>query len=86
MDQTTARWPMKPYPVAVTWVDHCHISPGEWMTVADAHDATPAVVMSVGLLLRKTKDALILAQTVGGGDAAGVFVILRSCIRKIKRL
>jgi hypothetical protein len=77
---------MTPRPVAITWTDHCHISPGGWVGLDELDDVTPCPVVSVGILLRKTPDLLVIAQSVTDGNATGVFVILRSCVKKVKRL
>ena len=77
---------MKPRPVAVTWTDHCHISPGEWVSLDALDEVTPCPVVSTGFLLRRTRDMLIIAQSVTDDSATGVFVILRSCVRKVKHL
>jgi hypothetical protein len=77
---------MTPRPVAVTWTDHCHISPGGWVGLDELDDVTPCPVVSVGFLLRRDRETLVLAQSVTDDSATGVFVILRSCVKKVKRL
>ena len=77
---------MTPRPVCVFWDDQCHVSPGDWVPVVDAVTATTCPVMTVGILLRKTPDLLVIAQSVTDGNATGVFVIQRNAVRKVKRL
>lgn len=80
---------MKPRPVAITWADHYHVSPGKWVDLdeVDVTDLTPCAVMSVGILIGQTSDTYVIAQSVTeANDATGVFVILRSCVKKVKKL
>jgi len=77
---------MKPRPVAVMWADQCHVSPGDWVPVADAVTATACPVLTVGILLAKTPDVLVLAQSVSDGNATGVFVIQRNAVKKVRKL
>lgn len=78
---------MKPRAVAVTWHDHYHYGPGRWISLDDLDDVSPCEVISCGFLIRKTDDVLVIAENVTeAGDASGVFVIVRSCVKGVKRL
>lgn len=76
------------YPkVEVSWKDHFHASPGTWIGLDSVDKLTPCLVKSTGYLVHKDKEVLVLAQSLTEhGDASGVFVILRSCVTKMKRL
>lgn len=73
--------------VQVCWKDHFHASPGVWINLSDVEDLKPCDVVSVGFLIYKTREIIVIAQSISeSGDATGVFVILRSCVTKMNRL
>lgn len=76
------------YPrVKVSWEDHFHASPGMWIGLSEVDRLKPCEIVSTGFLVHKNKEILVLAQNISeSGDASGVFVILRSCVIKMKRL
>jgi hypothetical protein len=44
------------------------------------------VIDSVGILIHKSKDKIILIRSVGSGEIDGVFEIPRACIKSMKTL
>ena len=80
---------MKPYPVLVEWTDSCDWSPGEWVDLdcLERGKATGCDVVSVGWLVQKSKSSLVLAMSRSeANDGRGLFVVERSCIKKVWRL
>lgn len=78
---------MKYHRVKVSWKDHFHASPGAWIGLSEVDKLTPCLIDSVGYLVHENKEVIVLAQSITeAGDASGVFVILRSCVTKMKRL
>ena len=73
--------------VFVTWHDSAH-APG-W-DPRDLHEGlTPALVHSVGFLLRRDKKSLVLAmsaQQAGSTRFANSLVIPRACVSSVRRL
>jgi hypothetical protein len=76
------------YPkVEVCWKDHFHASPGAWIGLSEVSKLTPCEVVTTGYLIHKDKEVIVLAQNITeSGDASGVFVIIRSCITKLRKL
>jgi hypothetical protein len=77
--------------VVVTWEDS--VQPvSAWRFLADLTGSTPVVCQSVGWLVERTKDALVLAPNLGFDDdgeptqAAGVVTIPARAVRKVRRL
>lgn len=76
---------MKRRPVAVRWHDAAHIQPGEWCTALP--DDTAVLVTTVGVLVRKSKTHLVVAQSVDdSGNLTGVFSIPRTNVVQMWRL
>ena len=71
--------------VLVDWVDSASV--GGW---AGEEDLNVCECKTVGFLLRKTKDKVVVAQSISPRDAVEVcdnrFAIPRGCIKSIREL
>lgn len=77
---------MKPYPVRIVWDDAFDLGPGLWVNV-DEQKLRRTRVVSVALLLRKTKRHVVIAHSQeSDGETRGTFLIPRACVRSIRRL
>ena len=73
----------KLYPVEVEWEDSC--SQGGWSK--DHAKYTPAECRSIGYLLHRDKEKVVLAQSEDGlGKQNDSIVIPASCVKKLRRL
>lgn len=81
---------MKPRPVAIRWRDHFDLGAGNWVPVDDLtrDDVAPAVMESVGWLVKETPLAYTITHTIHRrvGHARGVFVILKTNVVRLKEL
>jgi hypothetical protein len=74
---SAARWPL----VEVEWSDAHSVS--GWDTPARYRSAGPAVCRSVGYLLLRDRDRLVLMTT---GDVADGLAIPACAVRRVRRL
>jgi hypothetical protein len=73
-----------PYPVEVTW--HDAWSRAGW-TQLDMVGDEPAVVVSYGWLLRRTKKALTMALSKFSQSTYGEYLILPiECVKRVRRV
>lgn len=80
---------MTPRAHLIEFADHCHWGPGTWidMGVLADGEATPCGVLAVAWVVQMTDDAVTVCQSITeAGDMTGVFVIARSCIRRLEPL
>lgn len=80
---------MKPYPALVRWVDSCDIGPATWLEPEVLSDETvsPVTIVSVGWLLSRNKERLVLSLSVAEhGDVRGAFTIPSSCVVEVVKL
>lgn len=79
--------PRQPYDlVEVVWADACGLEHG-WKDKLDADDREPMFIISVGFLVERTRDTLILAQDThedGGHNTRGQIPV--GVVRRIKVL
>jgi hypothetical protein len=72
--------------VRIVWNDAYHVNAGEWFDPDDI-DPTPCECVTVGLLIRESSDAVMIAHTVQeSGDVTGGFVIPRANIVSLETL
>jgi hypothetical protein len=72
--------------VRIEWFDSCHYNAGAWFDPDDI-DPEPCACITVGLLIRESADAVMVAHTVQeSGDVTGAFVIPRSNIVTMETL
>jgi len=72
--------------VRIVWHDAWHVSAGEWFD-PDVLDPVPCECITVGLLIRESPDAVLIAHTVQeDGDCTGGFVIPRANIVSMETL
>jgi len=72
--------------VRIVWHDAWHVSPGEWFD-PDVLDLVPCECILVGLLIRESSDAVLIAHTVQeSGDCTGGFIIPRANIVSMETL
>lgn len=74
---------MRRRPVWVEWEDACHHAPGEW---SEEPAELAVTVHTIGILIRKKRDHLLLAQSFDGTLYTGVFSIPRSAVRRLVEL
>lgn len=75
--------------VHVTWLDHHSLSEKEWKTLEDleAQDFPDCVCETVGFLVKKDKNKIMIAQNKSdGNDYADLMVIITLCIKKIRKV
>ena len=80
---------MKPRPVLIEWTDSCDWHVATWMDldILDEGVATGCDVVSVGWLVQKSKQSVVLAMSITeADDGRGLFVIPTSCVKRIVRL
>jgi len=85
MAKTVSRNTLKP--VAIDWQDSCAFRGAVWSNNEDAHQLNPQIVHSFGIVIRETKNLVIIAGHVGHGEFSGELCIPRSAIihrRKLK--
>lgn len=73
--------------VEVDWVDSA--SRGRWDSIENYRKEVPAYCRSIGYLITKNKNVVILLQTQGcntANDALDAITIPRGCIQRIRRL
>lgn len=76
----------KHYRVEVEWMDST-ILPGGWRTIGDALSSRKAVECnSVGFVLADDKKGVVVASCVHGNEVAGVTIIPRGQVKKVRRL
>ena len=77
----------KPWRVEVEWEDST-ILQGGWEQISDILQRAKRAprIRSVGFILADTERRLVIAASVHGSEAAGVTVIPRGQIVKVKRL
>ena len=69
---------MRRRPVWIRWHDAAHVGAGEWLS---SLDDTAVIVHSVGVLIAKTKQHLVIAHSCDdAGNVTGVFSIPRSAV------
>lgn len=73
----------------VEWLDHCSHGRG-WKEVKDLqeNDWSPILVVSVGWVIKETKKYIVIIphHDTTGGNCQGSMTIIKSCIKKRKRL
>lgn len=77
---------MKRRAVLVVWRDAADHSPGEWCALPKKDGAK---ITTVGILVRKTKDTLLIAQSFDDNDEPlyrGVFSIPRANVLELHTL
>ena len=81
---------MKPRPCRIWWRDHFDLGAGSWVPLNDVSkdDVAPAVMETVGWLVRETPDAYVITHTIHRRvrHARGVFVILKANVVRMKEL
>jgi hypothetical protein len=70
--------------VLVTWIDACH-APSGWQ-FGGKIDVDFDPVYSIGFLIEKRKEGILLAQTWFESDCANIIAIPKGMIKKIKVL
>jgi hypothetical protein len=70
--------------VLVEWIDACH-APSGWL-FGESPDVDFNPVFSLGFLIQKRKQGILLAQTWFDGDCANIIAIPRGMIKKIRTL
>ena len=75
---------MKAHPVRITWNDAAHVGAGSWVDTADIDPRCR--VVTVGVLIAHARGHHILAQSVQGEQATGVFTIPDEAIVRLQRL
>jgi hypothetical protein len=75
-----------PFPIVhVTWLDACHISPGEWSGLEEVKKTGLAKVETIGMLLHDGKNFVVIGHSFSEGeDVGGGFVIPRGSIVKMR--
>ncbi len=76
--------------VIVTWLDSVQTN-GSWQHLSDFKKQKPVTVGTVGWLIQKDDQVVVLAQSIGWTDednaqSAGRKVIPRCCVQKIEKL
>lgn len=77
---------MKRRAVLVVWRDTADHSPGEWSRLPKSDGAK---ITTVGILVRKTRDTLLIAQSFDDNDDPlyrGVFSIPRANVLELRTL
>ncbi|MEK9753374.1 MAG: hypothetical protein VW338_09205 [Rhodospirillaceae bacterium] len=67
--------------VAVSWVDT--MNSNGWDTIAETVEMEPAPVVTVGFLIKKTKDKVVVAHGLSGDSALGATVIPAAWVKSI---
>lgn len=68
----------------IEWYDH-HSGEDEWMEIGSVK-RSDVVCRSAGFLVYEDNDQVQLATNLGDGDCADLMVIIKSCIKKRKKL
>lgn len=77
---------MKRQLVEVTWSDAA-MSEGAWTSTTDAARCGPVKVRTVGYVLHRDRETIVIAGGLNDADqASGVAVIPRAMVRRIRRL
>jgi hypothetical protein len=80
---------VKRHRVEVDWLDSTIPHDG-WMkrkdVIAPAYRLDQTLCLSVGLLIADDKHGVVLASSAHGSDIAGVTIIPRGQVRKVRRL
>lgn len=71
--------------VHVSWIDSCSPS-RKWQDRDGIKGYKPASCITVGYLIEKRKDAVVIAASWGEHEVGDVTAIPRSCVKKIRRL
>ena len=72
--------------VRIEWHDAYHVNAGQWFD-PDALDPEPCNCITVGLLIRESSDAVMVAHTVQeNGDCTGGFVVPKANIVSLETL
>lgn len=66
--------------VAVDWLDHYDAGSEQAWTDVSKIEAKPALIRSVGFVVKVTDEALVVAHTLQQGECSAPFVILRAAI------
>lgn len=66
--------------VAVDWLDHYDANSDQAWTDVSKIEAKPALIRSVGFVVKVTDEAIVLAHTLQGGECSSPFVILRAAV------
>lgn len=72
--------------VVVQWLDHHSVGADSAWQDADAIDASPALVLSVGFKVKETKSTVVIAHTFDEGETLGAFVIVKKAIVSMKEI
>lgn len=73
--------------VMIQWKDHFGDSRhGGWQTLGEIKEAKPAVITSVGYIVRKDKKLTVLASTIDMPFCTNLLYILTNCIVSTKKL
>ena len=76
---------MKPYRAEVEWVDTC--SHSGWQDPDFVlSEAAPVRVASMGYVVKKDKDAIVLVQTIGPQMMAEAMAIPMAIVKRVRRL
>jgi hypothetical protein len=72
----------------VTWLDHTTYGSSSWrLTRTVKKELTPIEIQTVGVLIKETKDYLLLSSTLTeDGDSRNEMLVLKGTILKIERL
>jgi len=76
-----------PYAALIEFTDHCHIAPGTWTPIDELEEVGSCGVLTVGWVIADTADTIVICSSITeAGDATGVFVIARPCVRRLERM
>lgn len=73
----------------VEWLDSCSVVGGVWKRGGAVRDSEPSLVKSVGFVVARDKERIVLAAHVaddGSDYLGGDMCIPRSAVKKVRRL
>lgn len=71
----------------IEWLDHCTYSESRWRDPKEIEDLEPIKVLTLGWVIKETKDKLAVVSTVNtSGSVANEFLILKKAIVRRKKI
>jgi hypothetical protein len=72
--------------VAVAWIDSATLGDGGWMNRLDAISTASLAVRTVGFVVARTADAMVIAHSVDADRVCGVIAIPHSAVLSVREL
>lgn len=67
----------------VEWLDHCSMFGRKWESLSDALELEPALVQSIGWVVKETREFIILIPSLcEETEIYGELLILKACIKR----